>query len=91
MKAALLTGGLLLPLASAFPRAMFDQMGPDVLARAADIFEKRQSGADSAAKVFEPANTFNAKAQFVDVGPGSGHEYQAPSSSDLRGPCPGLK
>jgi hypothetical protein len=34
--------------------------------------------------VFDPID------QFVDVGPGSGHEFMAPSSTDKRGPCPGL-
>lgn len=33
---------------------------------------------------------FNAEAQLVDVGPGSGHEWIAPGPEDLRGPCPGL-
>lgn len=34
--------------------------------------------------------TFNATAQFVNVGPGSGHEFHPPGPNDLRGPCPGL-
>lgn len=33
---------------------------------------------------------FDAESQFVDVGPGSGHEWQAPGPNDLRGECPGL-
>lgn len=33
---------------------------------------------------------FDAESQFVDVGPGSGHEWQAPGPDDLRGECPGL-
>ena len=28
--------------------------------------------------------------QAVNVGPGSGHEYQSPRSTDQRGECPGL-
>ncbi|KAL2067474.1 hypothetical protein VTL71DRAFT_1899 [Oculimacula yallundae] len=34
--------------------------------------------------------TFNAEEQFVDVRPGSGHEFKAPVKGDLRGQCPGL-
>lgn len=33
---------------------------------------------------------FNATEQYVDVSPGSGHEFQSPGSTDLRGQCPGL-
>lgn len=31
---------------------------------------------------------FNAQDQYVDVSSGSGHEFQAPGSGDLRGQCP---
>ncbi|KAJ4299471.1 hypothetical protein N0V90_004716 [Kalmusia sp. IMI 367209] len=34
--------------------------------------------------------TFSATEQLVNVGPGSGHQYQDPGSNDKRGPCPGL-
>ena len=37
-----------------------------------------------------PALGFDAADQYVDVSEGSGHEYQAPGPSDLRGQCPGL-
>ncbi|KAJ4356738.1 uncharacterized protein N0V89_004774 [Didymosphaeria variabile] len=40
--------------------------------------------------ITNPHPTFNATAQFVDVGPHSGHEFQAPGPNDRRGPCPGL-
>lgn len=33
---------------------------------------------------------FSAQEQYVDVTAGSANEYQAPKSTDLRGPCPGL-
>lgn len=33
---------------------------------------------------------FNAKDQYVDVSPGSGHEFKSPGPNDLRGQCPGL-
>ena len=36
-----------------------------------------------------PNPTFSED-QLVDVTAGSGHEFQSPSSSDLRGQCPGL-
>ena len=37
-----------------------------------------------------PSTGFNAAEQLVNVGSGSGHQYQAPCSGDKRGPCPGL-
>ncbi|KAF2122406.1 Chloroperoxidase [Lophiotrema nucula] len=37
-----------------------------------------------------PSTGFNAAEQLVNVGAGSGHQYQAPGSGDKRGPCPGL-
>jgi hypothetical protein len=37
-----------------------------------------------------PCGMFDPKKQFVDVRPGSGHEYRAPGKDDKRGPCPGL-
>lgn len=46
--------------------------------------------ADSATAVFEPVPMFNAEKQYIDIGPGSGHEYVAPGPNDNRGPCPGL-
>lgn len=32
-----------------------------------------------------PALVFDAEEQYVDVTPGSGHEFQSPGSGDLRG------
>ncbi|KAH7086311.1 hypothetical protein FB567DRAFT_570206 [Paraphoma chrysanthemicola] len=83
------------PLANAFPAAILDAAAsdPGILKRAEEIaklLEKRQAGADAATALFEPANTFNAQAQYVNVSAGSGHEYKAPGPNDLRGPCPGL-
>lgn len=37
-----------------------------------------------------PLGGFNAAEQFVDVRPGSGHEFRSPGTGDLRGQCPGL-
>lgn len=37
-----------------------------------------------------PPVTFDAEEQFVDVRPGSGHEFVAPGPGDIRGQCPGL-
>jgi len=87
--------GALAPFASAFPAAMYEMVkrDPSLYERGeefAKLLEARQAGADAATALFEPVNTFNAAAQFVDVSAGSGHEYVAPSSTDLRGPCPGL-
>lgn len=91
----LLVAGGLAPLTHAFPRMMYEAAAkdPSIVARAAEIEEQlkaRQAGADAASALFEPINTFNEKAQYVDVSPGSGHEYVPPGAGDLRGPCPGL-
>jgi hypothetical protein len=37
-----------------------------------------------------PCLIFDEVEQFVDVSPGSAHQYVAPGSGDIRGPCPGL-
>lgn len=93
-------------LATAFPSSILSQAAaqdPSFAARAAEIlrssssssstldFKRRQVvTADGATRIFEPVGIFNAEAQLVDVGPGSGHEWIAPGPEDLRGPCPGL-
>jgi hypothetical protein len=80
--------GLLATTASAFPSALLEEAmkSPEMAARAAEIASTRDPTSD----LFEPVPVFNAAAQYVDVGPGSGHEWQAPGPNDLRGPCPGL-
>lgn len=87
---------------TAFPSSILSQAAaqdPAFAARAAEILrssntfnsQRRQIlTADGATKIFEPVGIFNAEAQLVDVGPGSGHEWIAPGPEDLRGPCPGL-
>lgn len=86
---------------TAFPSSILSQAAsqdPTFAARAAEILRssstfnsKRQIvTADGATRIFEPVGIFNAEAQLVDVGPGSGHEWIAPGPEDLRGPCPGL-
>lgn len=87
--------GALARYASAFPAAMMAAAAQDpaIMARTQEItkmIEARQAGAGAATALFEPVNTFNAKAQYVDVSAGSGHEWVAPTANDLRGPCPGL-
>lgn len=89
-------------LATAFPSSILSQAAaqdPTFAARAAEILRSSSSTfnskrqivtADGATKIFEPVGIFNAEAQLVDVGPGSGHEWIAPGPEDLRGPCPGL-
>jgi hypothetical protein len=37
-----------------------------------------------------PSLQFNAADQFVDVRPGTAHQFIAPGPNDKRGPCPGL-
>lgn len=85
----------LAPLASAFPAALLEAAASDpaLVARAEEISKllaKRQTGADAATALFEPVPIFNARAQYVNVSKGSGHEYVPPGANDLRGPCPGL-
>lgn len=87
--------GALAPLVSAFPAAMMDAVlnDPEFVKRASEItrlIESRQAGAGAATPLFEPFPTFDSKAQYIDVSPGSGHEWEAPGPGDLRGPCPGL-
>lgn len=93
-------------LATAFPSSILSQAAsqdPTFAARAAEILRSSSSSssstfnskrqivtADGATRIFEPVGIFNAEAQLVDVGPGSGHEWIAPGPEDLRGPCPGL-
>jgi hypothetical protein len=85
----------LAPLANAFPASIMEaaKQDPAILARAAELskqLDTRQAGADAATLLFEPVPIFNAKAQYINVTKGSGHEYVAPGPNDLRGPCPGL-
>lgn len=87
--------GALARYAAAFPAAMMAaaNQDPKIMARTKEItaaIEARQAGAGAASKIFEPVPIFNAKAQYVDVSAGSGHEFVPPSGDDLRGPCPGL-
>lgn len=87
--------GLLVTTVSAFPAGLMEEAmkSPEMVARAAQISsvkDKRQVTANGATAIFEPVPKFNAAAQYVDVGPGSGHAWQAPGPNDLRGPCPGL-
>jgi hypothetical protein len=37
-----------------------------------------------------PRGVFDEVDQFVDVSPGSAHQYIAPGQGDIRAPCPGL-
>lgn len=80
-------------LSTAFPAAAFEgvEADPELQAKVAEMLAKRQgSGANDAAAIFEPVPIYNGKAQFIDVGPGSGHQFVAPGPNDQRGPCPGL-
>lgn len=81
-----------LPLASAWPMVMEEvAKGNDLQKRT--VYPtvpppKFTSGRDNCG-FHGPCKTFNAEDQFVDVGQGSGHEWQSPGPSDLRGQCPG--
>lgn len=68
---------------------------PELLKRAEEAarlvkLQGRQGGAGAATAIFEPVPKFDAKAQYINISKGSGHEYVAPGADDLRGPCPGL-
>lgn len=82
----------LVPMAAAFPSMLIEKYAhdPALMARATEQFAKRQAGAAAAQSIFEAVPTFDAASQYIDVGPGSGHEWQAPGPNDLRGVCPGL-
>ena len=69
-----------LPLAAAWPSVM--EM--DALIKRAGTSGRLNTGGG------HPNPSFDADAQYVDVGPASGHEFQAPGQNDLRGECPGL-
>lgn len=92
MKYSLSQALLWAPLVSAFPTAIMMEAAtkdPELVTRTLEFLEKRQGSAGSAEAIFEANPTFDAQAQFIDVGPNSGHEWQAPGPNDLRGPCPG--
>ena len=82
--------------AAAFPASVMEvaRQDPEFVARAAEMLGERQapgiSKANAATAIFEPVPIFNAKAQYIDVSKGSGHEWAAPGPGDIRGPCPGL-
>jgi hypothetical protein len=84
------------PFAYAWPTAILDAVGydPELLKQAEEavkLLKGRQTGGASAATaIFGPVPIFNAKAQYINVTAGSGHEYVGPGPNDLRGPCPGL-
>lgn len=79
-------------LTTAFPAQLLQELqnDPSVAARYEDILGKRQVSADGATAIFEANPTFDEQKQLIDVGPGSGHEWQAPGPNDVRGVCPGL-
>jgi hypothetical protein len=81
----------LAPLVAAFPASVLEavKFHPGLQARANEILQQRQAGADAAQILFEPKPIFNAAEQYVNISAGSGHEYVAPGPNDLRGPCPG--
>jgi hypothetical protein len=81
----------LAPLVAAFPASVLEavKFHPGLQARANEILQQRQAGADAAQILFEPVPIFNAAEQYVNISAGSGHEYVAPGPNDLRGPCPG--
>lgn len=84
--------GALAPLTAAFPARLIEelQISPELAARTEEAMGKRQASADAATGLFEAIPTFDGSRQLIDVGPGSGHEWQAPGPNDLRGVCPGL-
>lgn len=84
-----------LPLAAAFPSLMKDAPIRDTpLEKRAIIYPtvpapKYTTDRDNCGS-HGKCTVFNADDQLVKVGPGSGHEWQAPRANDLRGQCPGM-
>ena len=101
MKSALLS---LFPLTTAWPGVMemnaqlqgrhipmnlvrrYPNPGVEPPPRAPLFFSNRPNTGAS----HNPPAPFKAADQFVDVRPGSGHDWQAPKFTDKRGECPGL-
>ena len=70
----------LLPLAAAWPTVM--EMN-DIVKRVGKSGRLNTGGG-------HPNPTFDAESQYVNVKPGSEHEFRPPGHDDLRGECPGL-
>lgn len=68
----------LLPFAAAWPALMDAQ----------PIMKRADTRLNTG--VAHPNPSFNAADQYVDVTPGSAHEFRAPGPGDKRGECPGL-
>ncbi|KAH6712757.1 Chloroperoxidase [Leptodontidium sp. MPI-SDFR-AT-0119] len=97
MRKTLQTLVLALPLVTAWPAVMEAVQNGENL----EASQKRQAvfpnvpppkfttGRDNCGS-YGKCTVFNAQDQFVDVRPGSGHEFQAPGANDKRGQCPGL-
>lgn len=76
MHMKLLTVSALAATVAAFPAVQSE-------ARALSSSSETNSG-------FFPSKQFDAQDQYVDVSPGSGHEFRSPTKHQIRGPCPGL-
>ncbi|KAL6707356.1 hypothetical protein ACN47E_004135 [Coniothyrium glycines] len=74
----------ILPSASAWPQVMQMMKREEPPPRQPTF----KSGRQNTGAI--PGLAFNAREQLVNVGAGSGHEFQSPGGGDLRGQCPGL-
>lgn len=77
-----------LPYAAAWPEVM--EMSDKMLAKRVEPPARQPLFLSKRPNTSQPPAGFNAEEQYVDVSPGSGHEFVAPGPSDLRGQCPGL-
>lgn len=77
----------LLPFAAAWPNVM--EMNRQLLKRE-EPPPREPAFKSGRPNTGLPALGFNAREQLVNVGSGSGHEFQSPRTSDIRGQCPGL-
>ena len=77
-----------LPLAAAYPWAMEASNNLQKRVEPAPRQPNFLSGRSNTSPL--GAVTFDAKEQYVDVTQGSGNEFVAPKTGDIRGQCPGL-
>lgn len=77
-----------LPLAAAFPQVM--EMSEKMLAKRVEPPARQPLFKSGRPNTSQPPLGFNAEEQYVDVTAGSGNEFVAPTTGDIRGQCPGL-
>jgi len=77
-----------LPLAAAWPQVM--EMNERMQKRDVDPGPRAPVFLSQRPNTSQQPLEFNAEQQYVNVTQGSGNEFVAPGTGDLRGQCPGL-